>query len=117
MLRLTLDPLLSGLGIILANIIRDPQKASASSDMGLIEPLLRLVDRVAENKTAKRMDGARATCADLESRAKSALEEANARICAIAEKTRVSESHQVEKALLGSIYEPLELNVEADLNV
>lgn len=56
-------------------IIHEPRDPQACSDLELVEPLLRLVDLLAENKNAEQMIGIREICASLERKAKQALDE------------------------------------------
>ncbi len=78
-LRLLLEFLASGLVILLANIIHNPREQLARYDTDLADHTIKLLDLLAKKDTAKRTDRIRALCANLESSAKIALDETNAK--------------------------------------
>ena len=71
--RLILYHYVSGLVMMLANIIHNPNQEVAGSDMELVGPLLRLLDLLADNAKTEDINRIRKFCMELERRATIAL--------------------------------------------
>ena len=71
--RLILYYYVSGLVMLLANIIHNPEQEMARADMELVGPLLRLLDLLAENAKTEDINRIRKFCMELERRATIAL--------------------------------------------
>lgn len=90
--RLILYHYVSGLVMLLANIIHNPEQETARDDMELVEPLLRLLNMLAEETRTEDIYRIRKFCVELERRTRIALGKVHSNDIAGPKRKRVFDS-------------------------